>query len=104
MRALALTLIIAVPAMSFAQEKVELVPCSEQSVAQTLVAPEVAPTPPTHRWYFWTIAGVSVAAVVSAMAIAFWRASQSPPSPLPHRLTDYPCYPTCSGFLNAPSM
>jgi hypothetical protein len=99
MRALALALIIAVPAMSFAQQKVELTPCVEQAVTQhTLLPPDAPPSLFVAPWYVWTIAGVSVAAVVAA-AVA-WVAFGSTPTFLPHKQADFG--PGITGWLNKP--
>jgi hypothetical protein len=104
MRALALTLIIAVPTMSFAQEKLQLSPNFEQPVSKKILAPEVAPTPLTHRWYFGTLVGVSIATLLAVVAFAGWAWSSRTPAAAAHSKSDFPCNPNCAGFLNPPSM
>lgn len=100
MRALALALVIAVPAVSFAQQKVELSPCYDQAVSQKLLAPEATPTPLLHRWQFWTVSAASLAVIAGIIAAVAYAAAPHNNGPL-HQ-SDFRCGTMCAGWLNQP--
>jgi hypothetical protein len=106
MRALALVLAVAVPSMSFAQQKVSLDSLgSDQPISQRLLIDEAfnAPAQPavSHAWVWWTV-GASVFALGIIAALSAAVIAAQPRTVTPVMRSDFACNPRCDAFINAP--
>jgi hypothetical protein len=108
MRALALLLVVAVPSVTLAQQKVSLDDLrDDQPISQRLLIDDAFNQPPLaesqapHAWVWWTVGASSVAVALALGIAAFVLSSQH----APERLTpgDFGCSPTCSGWVNKPA-
>jgi hypothetical protein len=103
MRALALLLIVVVPALSFAQQRVVLdSPAYEQSMSKHLLPQAQATVEPiAHRWILWAALGTGLATAIGVIA-GILAASSHAASPDRSAFTraDPNC---CTRWLNTPS-
>jgi hypothetical protein len=108
MRALALVLAVAVPSLTFAQQKVSLDSLGDdRPISQRLLIdeafnqPPLAESQPPHAWVWWTV-GASSFAIALALGIAAFVVNSQSHATTPLTAATFQCHPRCDGFINAP--